>query len=140
MAERIINISFEITDNWARGEFRELIKGLIKYPEKYNVYILSNDDSSAYIQSVANVLKRATPDWNKNDDHTLIVGFTNDKITTIDQYKIDIHLDNLLYVVTQIEEETEAYAIYVNELPNKYDVEPTYIVELERAVERILNG
>lgn len=140
MVKDKINISFEVTDNWAKGEFRELIKELLKYLDRYNVYIISNDDSSAYIQSVSAFLKVAAPDWNKNDDHTIVVGFTNDKIAAINQYKIDIHLENLLYVATQIEEETEAYAVYVNELPNRYNVKPAYIVELERVVENILNG
>jgi len=140
MIKQKINISFEVTDNWVKGEFRELIKELLKYPERYNVYIISNDDSSAYIQSVANALRVSAPDWNINNDHTIIVGFTPDKITAINQYKIDIHLENLLYVSTQIEEETEAYSVYVNELPNKYDVKPAYVVELERVVENILNG
>lgn len=132
MAERIINISFEITDNWTKGEFRELIKDLMKYPDRYNVYIISNDDSTAYIQSVGTVLKMAA-------DHILIVGFTNDKINAINQYDIDIHLENLLYVATEIEESTDAYSVFVNELPNKFDVKPSYIVELERVVDRILD-
>jgi len=140
MIKQKINISFEVTDNWNKGEFRELIKHLLNYPERYNVYIISNDDSSAYIQSVANTLKILVPDWNINDDHTIIVGFTVDKINAINQYNIDIHMDNLLYVVTEIETETEAYALYVNDLPNRYEVKPSYIVELERVVENILNG
>ena len=47
-----IKVGFEVTDSWSHGDFREFIKSLIKDDCKYEVYIISNDDSSSFISSV----------------------------------------------------------------------------------------
>ena len=65
--------------------------------------------------------------------------FTQDKIDKIVALGIDIYLENLKYVADQIENTTDCYGIYVNELPNKYRVQPQYIVDFERLVNG-LNG
>lgn len=127
---RKLKISFEVTDNWERDDFRVFIKELLKYTDNYEIYIISNDDSTAYIQRTGQIL-------NLDSDHIFVVGFTNDKIDTITTNNIDIHLDNLLTTVTRVDEETEAYGILVNELPNKYLDTPKYIVEFNRAIERL---
>lgn len=129
---RKIKVSFEVTDNWKRGDFRTLIRELITKPETFELFIISNDDTTAYIQSVGQIL-------GFDSNHVLVVGFTQDKIDTIVANGIDIHLDNLLPTVTLIDETTDADGIFVNELPNKYYLEPAYIVEFGRRVEDI-NG
>lgn len=127
---RQIKVSFEVTDNWARDDFRIFVKELQKRPESYDIYIISNDDSSAYIYSVARVLDLDT-------DHVIITGFTNDKVAAVAANNIDIHLDNLLNTTTMIDETTDSYGLYVNEIPNKYLSSPTYVVEFNRVVENI---
>lgn len=127
---RKIKVSFEVTDNWRRGDFRELIRVLLSEPTKYEIYIISNDDTTAYIQSVGQIL-------GLDSNHILVVGFTQDKLDEITANKIDIHLDNLLTTTTLVDETTEADGIFVNELPNKYYLEPAYIVEFGRRVEDI---
>lgn len=127
---RKLKVSFEVTDNWERDDFRVFIKQLLKHTDNYEVYIISNDDSTTYIQRTGQVL-------NLDSDHILVVGFTVDKLDAITINNIDIHLDNLLTTVTRVDEETEAYGILVNELPNKYLDLPKYVVEFNRAVEKL---
>lgn len=127
---RKLKVSFEVTDNWERDDFRVFIKELLKYTDNYEVYIISNDDSTAYIQRTGQILEL-------DSNHILVVGFTSDKIDAITTNNIDIHLDNLLATVTRVDEETDAYGVLVNELPNKYLDLPKYIVEFNRAVERL---
>ena len=127
---RKLKVSFEVTDNWERDDFRVFIKELLKYTDNYEVYIISNDDSTAYIQRTGQILEL-------DSNHILVVGFTIDKLDAITTNNIDIHLDNLLTTVTRVDEETEAYGILVNELPNKYLDLPKYVVEFNRAVEKL---
>lgn len=127
-----IKVGFEVTDNWKNGGFREFIQSLMKLPEKYEVYIISNDDISAYVVSVGDILMIP-------NSRVFIVNFTQDKIDKIVALGIDIYLENLKYVADQIENTTDCYGIYVNELPNKYRVQPQYIVDFERLVNG-LNG
>ncbi len=132
MLNRAIKVSFEVTDNWPKGEFRAFIRELLKDTDVYTVYIISNDNSSAYIQSIGQVLEM-------DSSKVIIVNFTADKLNAIDSNKIDIHLDNLLNSTTLVDETTDAYGIFVNELPNTYELKPSYIVEFGRVVERINN-
>lgn len=130
MLNRPIKVSFEVTDNWNRGEFRSFIRELLKDTEHYDVYIISNDDSSSYIQSIGQVL-------GMDNSKVIIVSFTANKLAAITSNKIDIHLDDLLNTTTLVDETTEAYGIFVNELPNRYEIKPTYIVEFGRKVEQL---
>lgn len=127
---RKIKVSFEVTDNWSRGDFREFTKALLILAEQYELFIISNDNSTTYIQSIGQIL-------GLDSNHVLVEGFTQDKIDAIVANNIDIHLDNLLNTTTLVDETTDAYGIFVNELPNKYLMEPSYIVEFGRVVERI---
>ena len=128
-----IKVGFEVTDNWARGDFREFITSLTKLPEKYELYIISNDDSSAYISSVGVTLGLPTT-------QVYVVNFTQDKLDKIDALGVEIYLENLKYVADQIEDTTNAYGIYVNELPRKYYAQPTYIVDFERLINGLNQG
>lgn len=127
---RRIKVSFEVTDNWSRGDFREFIKALLILNEQYELFIISNNNSTDYIRSVGQILGLDT-------NHTLVEGFTQDKLNAVVSNNIDIHLDNLLSTTTLVDETTDAYGIFVNELPNRYLMEPSYVVEFGRVVERI---
>lgn len=138
MLNRPIKVSFEVTDNWAKGEFRAFVRDLLKNTDLYNVYIISNDNSTSYIQSIGQILENEFPEA-MNSSKVIVVNFTSDKITAITNNKIDIHLDDLLTTTTLVDETTDAYGIFVNELPNKYELKPSYIVEFGRVVERLNN-
>lgn len=126
-----IKVGFEVTDNWSNGGFREFITSIRK-DVRYELYIISNDDNSAYITSVGVALELPTT-------QVFIVNFTQDKLDKIDLIGIQIYLENLKYVADQIENTTGSYGIYVNELPNKYQVQPAYVVSFDRLVNG-LNG
>lgn len=126
-----IKVGFEVTDNWSNGGFREFITSIFK-DDRYELYIISNDDNSAYITSVGVALGLPTT-------QVFIVNFTQDKLDKIDLIGIQIYLENLKYVADQIENTTGSYGIYVNELPNKYQVQPAYVVSFDRLVNG-LNG
>lgn len=119
-----LKIGFEVTDNWKNGNFREFIQGLIK-SNNFDVYIISNDDISSYIYSVGEQLQLP-------NNRVIVTNFTNDKINEIITNNINIYFDNLQHVVTQIDAETNCYAILINILPNRYLTIPTYQVEFFR--------
>lgn len=127
---RKIKVSFEVTDNWKRGDFREFIRELIAQPTLYEMFIISNDNTTSYINSVGQILGFDTA-------HIIVCSFTQDKINAITSNDIDIHLDNLLPTTTLVDETTDADGILVNELPNKFYVNATYVVEFGRRVEDI---
>lgn len=124
-----IKVGFEITDIWKNGDFRQFIQKLLR-DDRFELYLVSNNDISAYILSVGEVLQLPT-------SRVFIVNFTQDKIQKIVDLKLDIYLETLKYVADQIENTTDCHGIYVNELPITYYVQPGYIVQFNRVVSEI---
>lgn len=122
----IIKVSFEITDNWQLGDFRSVIKMLQTNPSEYNplvqefeMFIISTTTDTVYFSAVAT-------NANIDVNHRFQVLTVDDKLQTIKDEKIDIHLDNLNPVVTRVENETDAWGILVDSKRDYYNVEPLY--------------
>lgn len=130
MSERVINVSFELTDNWEVEGFRNFIK-LLMSDDGYNVFIISNDDSSAYITKVGENLELPT-------SNVIICNFTNDKTQAITDNNIDIHFDNLQSFIILVDNTTDASGIMVTPLLNKYYLRPDYIITFERLIAEII--
>jgi hypothetical protein len=126
-----LNISFEITDNWDIEGFRNFIKMLMS-DDLYNIFIISNDDSSANITAVGN--KLGLP-----QNQIIICNFTNDKINNISNNNIDIHFDNLQSIILLVDETTNAHGILVTPNLNKFYLVPDYIITFDNIVKRIIN-
>lgn len=125
-----IKVGIEVTDNWTRGDFRQFVMSISKNTA-YELYIISNDDISAYIVAAGVVLGLPT-------DRVVITNFTDDKIDAITLNGIQIYLENLKYVADRIDYETDCYGIFVNEIPDRFQAQPTYIVDFDRAVVQII--
>lgn len=131
-----IKISWEVTDNWNKVDFRAWIKYLLSSEDIYEVFIISNDDSSSYILRIATEL-------GLDSQHTIITNFTNDKVQAITDNHINIHLDNLQSFVILVDSTTEAYGVLVDNHLSRYYVKSQYIIDFETAqklVERDMNG
>lgn len=131
-----IKISWEVTDNWNKVDFRAWIKYLLSLEDIYEVFIISNDDSSSYILRIATEL-------GLDSQHTIITNFTNDKVQAITDNHINIHLDNLQSFVILVDSTTEAYGVLVDNHLSRYYVKSQYIIDFETAqklVERDMNG
>lgn len=121
-----IKVSFEVTDNWNRVDFRGWIKYLLSLEEDYEVYIISNDDSSVYINRVAS-------DLGIDANHTKICNFTDDKLQTVVDNQIDIHFDNLESFVVLVDT-TDTYGILVRGNLNRYHLKSQYVLDFENTV------
>jgi hypothetical protein len=132
MLNRPLNISFELTDNYTVGGFRNFIKLLLSDSTRYNIFIISNDDSAAYITKVGETL--GLPSTN-----VVVCNFTADKIQAITDNNIDIHLDNLQSFTMLVEETTDAYGILVTKNLNKYYLRPDYIITFDTIALKITN-
>lgn len=127
-------ISFEITDNWNLDGFRNFIKVLLSDEKTFDVYIISNDDSAAYITQVATNL-------NIDTNHTIITNFQDDKLQKVKDYNIDVHLDNLQSFTLLVNElTTSTEGILVTKNLNKYYLKPDYIIVFDRLLLKIKNG
>lgn len=126
---RIINVSFEIEDSYAIGTFRNFIKLLLS-DDKFNVFIISNNDTAAEITAVGNSL--GLPSSN-----VIICNFTEDKIQAITDNAIDIHFDNLQSFVLLVEETTNAYGILVTANYNKFYLKPDFVLVFEKNIKLI---
>jgi hypothetical protein len=127
-----LNVSFEITDNWEIEGFRNFIK-LLMSDNNYNIFIVSNDDSAAYITKTGTNLGLPTT-------NVIICNFTDDKLQAIIDNKIDIHFDNLQSFTLLVEETTNAYGILVTRLLNKYYLRPDYQIVFERIIAEIIKN
>jgi len=124
-----IKVSFEITDNWIRVDFRGWIKYLLSLEQDYEVYIISNDDSALYINRVAN-------DLGLDANHTKICNFTDDKLQTIVVNNINIHFDNL-ESFTVLVDTTDTYGILVRGNLNRFHLKSQYVLDFENTVKLI---
>lgn len=127
----VIKVSFEITDNWNLTDFRNYIKYLLSLEDKFEVFIISNDDSSTYINAVGQSLSM-------DSDNVVICNFTDDKVSAITDNQIDIHFDNLQSFVMLVDETTDAYGVLVTKNLNKFYLKSDYVITFENLVERIL--
>lgn len=129
MTNNKYRVSFEITDNWNIVGFRNFIKMLLSDEENFDVYIISNDDSTAYITSVGVSL-------NIPANRIIIANFMDDKVQKISDNYIDIHFDNLQSLVINLEP-TETYGILVTRTLNKFYLKPDYHLVFERLLKKI---
>lgn len=127
-----LKVSFEITDNYDIGSFRNFIKLLLSEDDLYELYIISNDDSSADINAVGSSL-------GLDNNHIIVCNFTNDKIDAINNNGIQIHFDNLQSFVMLVDETTEAYGVLVTPWLNRYYLESDFIITFNSIVKRIRN-
>ena len=130
MLNRPLKVSFELEDSWNVQGFRNFIKLLLSEPTKYEVFIISNDDSAAYITSVGTGLGLDT-------SHIVICNFVADKIQAITDNNIQIHLDNLQSFILLVDETTDAQGVLVTKNLNKYYLEPDYVITFKRIVKEI---
>jgi NADH/NAD ratio-sensing transcriptional regulator Rex len=130
MSSKRIKVSFEITDNYDIAGFRNFVRALLSDEETFDVYIISNDDSSTAIATIGAAL-------NLDSDHIVICNFEGDKVTAVTSNSIDIHLDNLQSTVLLVEETTEAYGILVNPNINRATMQPDYVTVFDRRVHQI---
>lgn len=124
-----IRISFEIEDSWSVDSFRNFIKLLLS-DDKFNIFIISNNDISSHITNVGNNLGLPA-------ENIVICNFTDDKIQAIIDKKIDIHFDNLQSSVLLVDETTEAYGVLVTRNLNKFYLKEDYIIVFERLLKQI---
>lgn len=123
-----IKISFEITDNWDIVGFRNTIKALLSDEENYDIYIISNHDSSAAIYKAGTLL-------NLDDDHVIVANFTEDKLQKIRDNNIDIHLDNISGFADNVDTLTDALGVYVDTMWDNYYNTPKYVISLDTAID-----
>src|ERR1017187_6257635 len=137
-----LKIGFEITDSWDREEFRQLIKIILfNFPTlcKNNItipdielFIISNDDSSAYIYKVATIL-------GLNDGyHTQIVAFRQDKVNMCTTLGIDIFFDTDS-LTTVLLESTTTEAVLVRSIADSHHVTMKYVTEFEDILRTIIS-
>lgn len=126
-----IKVSFEVDDNWDKIDFRGWIRYLLSMEDTYDVYIISNCDSSAYILRVASEL-------GLDSEHTIITNFNDDKLQAITDANINIHLDNLQSFVILVDSTTNAYGVLVNNNLNRFYVKSQYLLDFEIAEKLVI--
>lgn len=126
-------VSFEITDNWSVEGFRNFIKLLLSNEEVYEVFLISNDDESALVVKIGEIL-------NLDSDHVIITNFADDKLQAIITHNIDIHLDNLQSFVMSVDDFTpNSHGVLITKNLNKFYLTPDYILVFDRLIKEIQN-
>lgn len=119
-----LNIVFDIVDTWNIGLYRELINDFLVEDEFYNVFMVTQDPDTSYINKVTQQL-----DMDANNVYQEITdAAVISRLTTL---QADIYLcaDNEL--VESINNSINTKAILVNNIPNMYYAEPAYITSLK---------
>lgn len=124
-----IRVSFEIEDSYNIQGFRNFLK-YVQSDDKFELYIISNDDDSALIIKIGQNL-------GLDPSKVIVCNFTQDKIQAIIDNEIDIHLDNLQSTIMLVQETTDAYGVLVTKNLNKYYLEPDYVIVFNRVVDEI---
>jgi len=137
-----LKIGFEVTNSWYREEFRQLIKIIMfnfpsfcknQPPSEIEVFIISNNDSSAYVYKIGSLL-------GLNDGyHTQIVNFRQDKVDKCVELGINIFFDEDS-LTTVLLEPTDTWAILVRSITDPYHVTMKYVTEFEDVLRTISEG
>lgn len=131
MTNSKFRISFEITDNIAVEGFRNFIKLLLSDDNKFDVYIISNDDNSMFIHNIA-------IQFGIDSRNVIITNFQEDKLQAIISNNIDIHLDNLQSFVIKVNELTaNSYGVLITKNLNKFYLQPDYVLVFEQLLRKI---
>lgn len=123
-------VSFEVSYSWAMLSFRRYMKQLLEDTENYEVYIISNHDSSSYIVTAGNTL-------GLDNSKIIICNFASDKLQAIQDNKIDIHFDDLQSFIMLVDETSDAHGVLVTSNMNKYENRADYKVVFDRIVKLI---
>lgn len=134
-----IKISFEVTDVWDRDEFRRLIKLILFDPvtvcegseSDFELYIISNDDSTTYIQSVGTTL-------GLDSQHIIVTNFRQDKVDAIENNGIDIHFDSDQLTIAMIEE-LDTQGVLVRSVLDGFNVRMKYITEFYNILKNVIS-
>ena len=134
-----IKISFEVTDVWDRDEFRRLIKLILFDPvsvcegseSDFELYIISNDDSTPYIQSVGAIL-------GLDSAHIIVTNFRQDKVDAIEDNGIDIHFDSDQLTIAMIEA-LDTQGVLVRSVLDGFNVRMKYITEFYNILKNVIS-
>lgn len=135
-----IKISFEVSDTWDRDEFRRLIKLILFDPmtvcegsnNDFELYIISNDDSTAYIQNIGNIL-------GFDSQHIIVTNFRQDKVNAIQANGIDIHFDSDQLTIAMIEE-LDTEGVLVRSITDGFNVRMKYITEFYNILKNVISA
>lgn len=132
-----LKIGFEITDNYTRQEFKNLILKLKDQPDFFypclevELFLLSTNPDVVYINRIGSNLKL-------DANHVFSFNSTDSKILKIEELGLDIYFTNLQLEFIKIDV-TKTHPILVNNIYDRYANAYKYLVKFDETLKRILN-
>lgn len=125
-----VKVSFEVTNNWDRGDFREFMISL-KNVENLELWIISTNPDQALLFRVADSL---------GISHQRVIQCASDaaKKTQIVNTSMTFHFDYDSTFATDIRETTNTKGIYVSKFYNFYEVKMRYIDTFQRELKELI--
>jgi len=129
-----LKLAFDIEDTWNYETFRELIHILLTEDDDFEVYLITLNTDTQYINSIVTNM-----DINPNNVYQETSD--NNIITRLNTLNINIYLqaDNELVEAVNETSTTPTRAILVNSIPDRYKLQPMYITNLEFWFKQIKN-
>lgn len=129
----------EVTDTWNRDEFRQLIKLILFNPtsvcntptQDFELFIISNNDSTAYIQSIGLTL-------GLDSAHIIVVAFRQDKVDAVEDNAIDVHFDSDQLTIDMVEA-LDTQAVLVRSLQDGFNMRMKYITEFHNILKNVIS-
>ena len=130
-----IKVSIELTDNWNREEFRQLVYNIKNklYDTnnvEYELWIITTNDTSSYVYAVAEQL-------NVPQDRVILCLTDSTKVGQIITNK-DVHFDNKETIVQAVTLNGSIWGILVDRKLDYYNLGFKYITDFKRFSEAIL--
>lgn len=125
-----VKVSFEVTSNWDREEFREFMNE-IRHTDNLELWIISTNPDLAMLYVVADAL---------NISHQRVIQCADNtaKKTQIINTSMTFHFDNDSTFASDIRETTSTKGIYVSKFYNFYELRMKYIDTFQRELKIIL--
>lgn len=128
---RELRVSFEVTDNWSRGEFRQFVEKLHNNVD-VELFIITTETDNNIVDAAKNQL-------GLNSSHVLTVTTSALKQSTIESNAIKIHLDNDVTFAKNLYDNIGTYGIYVTNFWDFYRMKKKYISEFNFRLEQLIN-
>lgn len=126
-----LRIAFNPTGIWHRDEFRLLIKDFVNDTDNFEVYLITQDTSTSFVESV-------TDESGVDSANVYQVASNDALVQKLDSLKIRIYLDGDNRIVMFVEAtSTYAVAILVSAIIDANESQPMYFTKLQFWIKQI---
>lgn len=126
-----VKVAFDVTNTWEYELFRNLIHTFVVEDDFFEVYLITQDPDTVYVNRVANNIGVVPANvFIETSDATIVARLATEQVA--------LYLSANNPLVTDVNDtSTVTKCILVNNIPDRYRVQPLYITNMQFWLEEI---